>query len=115
VRTATVACAAGNCDVPQVPRHQASLWARYDFTKRIGVGLGGYHQSRSFASISNQVVLPSYTRLDAAAFFRIADNVEAQLNVENLLNERYFLTAHNDNNITPGAPTSVRATLRLGF
>jgi catecholate siderophore receptor len=25
--------------------HQASLWTRYDFTKRIGLGLGVYHQS----------------------------------------------------------------------
>jgi catecholate siderophore receptor len=43
------------------------------------------------------------------------DGVEAQVNVENLFNETYFLTAHNDNNITPGAPTSVRGTIRLSF
>jgi catecholate siderophore receptor len=41
--------------------------------------------------------------------------VQAQLNVENLLGERYFPTAHNDNNITPGAPTTVRGTLRFNF
>jgi catecholate siderophore receptor len=115
VRTATAACATGDCEIPQVPKHQASLWTRYDFSPRIGAGVGVYHQSKSFASISNQVVLPSYTRVDAAAFFRIAEGVEAQVNVENLFNERYFPTAHNDNNITPGAPTSVRGTIRLSF
>jgi catecholate siderophore receptor len=115
IRSATTACVSGGCDVAQVPKHQASLWTRYDVSKRLGLGLGAYHQSRSFASITNSVVLPSYTRLDAALFFRITPQVQAQLNVENLLGERYFPTAHNDNNITPGAPTTVRGTLRFSF
>ncbi|MDP8912438.1 MAG: TonB-dependent receptor, partial [Pseudomonadota bacterium] len=63
----------------------------------------------------NAVLLPSYTRVDAAAFFRIAEGIEAQVNVENLFNELYFPTAHTDNNITPGAPTTARATLRFTF
>ena len=115
VRTATAACASGNCDIAQVPRHQASLWTRYDVTKRLGLGLGAYHQSKSFASISNTVVLPAYTRIDAAAFLDVTSQIRAQLNVENLFGENYFPTAHNDNNITPGAPTTVKATLRFGF
>jgi catecholate siderophore receptor len=115
VRTATAACASGACDVAQVPRHQATLWTRYDVTKQLGLGLGVYHQSRSFASITNAVVLPAYTRVDAALFYDLAPQIRAQLNVENLLGERYFPTAHNDNNITPGAPTNVKATLRFGF
>ena len=115
VRSATAACITGNCDIAQVPRHQATLWTRYDVTNRLGFGLGAYHQSKSFASISNTVVLPSYTRIDAAAFFDLTPRVRAQLNVENLFGETYFPTAHNDNNITPGAPTTVKATLRFGF
>jgi len=114
IRRGTSAAPAGR-EVPQVPRHQANLWTRYDFTPRLGLGAGLYHQSESFASISNAVALPAFTRVDAAAFFRLARGIEAQLNVENVLNERYFPTAHNDNNITPGAPTSVRGTLRFSF
>ena len=114
IRRGTSAAPAGR-EVPQVPRHQANLWTRYDFTPRIGLGAGLYHQSRSFASISNAVRLPAFTRVDAAAFFRLARGIEAQVNVENVLGERYFPTAHNDNNITPGAPTSVRGTLRFSF
>jgi catecholate siderophore receptor len=114
IRSTTAAAPAGR-EVPQVPRHQASLWTRYDFTPRIGAGLGVYHQSSSFASITNAVALPSYTRVDAAAFFTIADGIQAQVNVENVFNERYFPTAHNDNNITPGAPTTVRGTVRVSF
>ena len=103
------------CEVPLVPRHTASAWTRYDFSGAFGVGLGVRHQSESFASISNAVVLPAYTRFDAGLFFRPAPQVQAQLNFENLLGEDYFSTAHNDNNISTGAPRSVRLTVRFGF
>jgi len=114
IRRTTSAAPAGR-DVAQVPKHQVSLWTRYDFTPRLGAGIGLHHQSESFASISNAVLLPSYTRVDAAVFFRIAEGIEAQLNVENLFDESYFPTAHNDNNITTGAPITARGTIRLRF
>ena len=100
---------------PLVPKLQASLWSRYDFTSRIGAGLGISHQSKRFASISNAVLLPAYTRVDAAGFFDLTDTIELQLNVENLLGKEYYATAHNDNNITPGSPRTARATLRFNF
>ena len=114
IRRTTAAAPAGR-DVPQVPRHQAFLWTRYDLGPGLGIGLGVTHQSRSFASIGNLVVLPSHTRVDAGLFVRIAEGVEAQLNVENLLGETYFPTAHNDNNISTGAPRNARATVRFRF
>ncbi|HZF43543.1 MAG TPA: TonB-dependent siderophore receptor [Sphingomonadaceae bacterium] len=114
IRKAASGAPAGR-DVPLVPRHQASLWTRYDAGDRLGLGLGVYHQSRVFASISNAVTLPRYTRVDGALFFRVGKGVEAQVNVENLLGEDYFPTAHNDNNITTGAPRNVRGTLRFQF
>ena len=110
----TSAAPAGR-DVPLVPRHQFSLWNRYDFTDQIGLGLGVIAASKSFASLSNAVTLPGYARVDAAAYYRLARGVEAQVNVENLLGEDYFLTAHNDNNIAPGAPRTVRGTVRFRF
>jgi catecholate siderophore receptor len=114
IRRATSAAPAGRA-IPLVPRHQASLWTRYNLTPGIGAGLGVYHQSKSFASISNAVTLPAYTRVDAAVFLKLADGIDAPVNVENILGEDYFATAHNDNNITPGAPTTARATLRFHF
>ena len=100
---------------PLVPKLQASLWSRYDFTSRLGAGIGLYHQSKSFTSISNAVVLPAYTRIDAAGYFDLTEAIALQLNVENLFGADYYSTAHNDNNITPGAPRTARATLRFGF
>jgi outer membrane receptor for ferric coprogen and ferric-rhodotorulic acid len=67
-----------------VPRHQFAAWTRYDLTDRLGVGLGVTHQSESFASISNAVELPAFTRVDLGVFVKLTDRIEAQVNVENL-------------------------------
>ena len=73
------------------------------------------HQDDRFASISNAVTLPSFTRVDAALFFDLTDTLSAQINAENIFDEEYYSTAHNDNNITPGAPRMFRATLTARF
>ena len=115
VTKSTTACPTGDCKLPLVPRHSFSLWTRYDFTKQLGAGLGVIARSKSFASIGNQVKLPGYARVDGALFYEIAEGIEAQVNVENIFGADYFPTAHNDNNIAPGAPRNVKATVRFGF
>jgi catecholate siderophore receptor len=113
--TQTTTAAPDGRTLAQVPRHQFSLWNRYDFADSFGAGLGIYHQSKSFATISNATALPAYTRVDAALFARLSDQVTAQMNIENIGNIKYFPTAHNDNNITIGAPRNVRFTLGVRF
>mgnify|MGYP003520376739 CR=1 FL=1 len=53
--------------------------------------------------------------VDAAIFYQITKDIEAQVNVENIFGADYFPTAHSDNNIAPGAPTNVKAAIRFGF
>lgn len=111
---------AGNDSVRlgQVPRHQASLWNRYDFSDQFAAGLGIIHQSSQFAAIravSNTTKLPAFTRLDAALYYDLSDALQLQLNVENLLNTDYFSDAHNNNNISTGAPVNARVTIRAKF
>jgi len=113
VTEATTACPSGECEVPLVSRHTVSLWNRYEVTDALGLGLGLIARSRSFTTINNQVKLPGYTRVDGAAFYKITTEVEAQLNVENIFGADYFPTANADNNIAPGAPTTVRGTIRV--
>lgn len=113
--TRTTSAAVEGQKVPLVPRHQLSLWNRYDLTKQLGVGVGLVARSRTYATISNSVLLPGYARVDTAAYYRLTPEIQAQVNVENLLGADYFSTAHNDNNIAPGAPRTVRATLRFGL
>ncbi|MCO4090960.1 MAG: TonB-dependent siderophore receptor [Sphingorhabdus sp.] len=102
----------------QVPRHQASLWNRYDFNDRFAAGLGIIHQSSQFAAIRtapNTTKLPAFTRVDAAFYYDLSDALQLQLNVENLFDTDYYSDAHNNNNISTGAPINGRFTIRAKF
>jgi catecholate siderophore receptor len=48
-------------------------------------------------------------------FFTLNDHLRAQVNVENLFDEEYFITSHSNNNISPGSPRAVRASMTAGF
>lgn len=102
----------------QVPKHQASLWNRYDFNDQFAAGLGIIHQSSQFAAIrttANTTKLPAFSRVDAAFYYDLSDALQLQLNVENLLNTEYYSDAHNNNNISTGAPVNGRFTIRAKF
>jgi catecholate siderophore receptor len=111
---ATTSARAG-ATVPLVPRMTLSLWNRYQFAPRLGGGLGVIHQARSYAAIDNTVTLPAFTRVDAAAYIGLVRDVRLQVNVENLLDERYYPTSQGNNNIMPGAPRSLRVGVNTGF
>lgn len=98
-----------------VPEHSFSFWSTYQLAQRWRVGAGVIHQGDRFATVSNAVTLPDFTRVDAAVYYSLSDSIDVQVNVENLTNALYFATAHNDNNITPGAPRNVRAALSARF
>jgi len=99
----------------QVPDHHIAAWTRYDLTPRIGIGAGVVHSSKQYASLSNDVVLPSYTRVDLAGYFDVTPSLALQVNVENLFDEDYFASAHGDNNIQPARPLNARIGARLRF
>lgn len=97
------------------PDITASLWNKVEVTPRVSVGLGVVHQAEMFASISNAVTLPGFTRVDGAIFLRVGEDYRLQLNVENLGDISWSPTSHGDNNIQPGAPRTVRVTISRGF
>lgn len=105
---------AGN-RLAQLPRHTVSLWNRYDFNSRWGAGVGVIHRDEFFASTDQAVTVPGFTRVDAAVFCRLSDRVRAQVNLENVFDREYFVSAHNNNNITPGSPRALRVSLTTTF
>jgi catecholate siderophore receptor len=107
--------ALGGTRLAQLPKHVASLWNRYDFMPAWGVGLGVVHQTEMFAAADNTVTLPEFTRVDAAVFYAPNERLRMQLNLENLLDEKYYPNAHNNNNITPGSPMAVRVGVIANF
>jgi catecholate siderophore receptor len=98
-----------------VPHTVASVWNRFDVTRHLGVGLGVVRQSDMYAAVDNRVTLGGFTRADAAAFLTLHTRTRVQVNVENIFDAKYFVTADNDNNITPGSPRALRVSLVTSF
>ncbi|WP_370235347.1 MULTISPECIES: TonB-dependent receptor [Henriciella] len=99
----------------ELPENMASLWNTYKVTDRFGLGLGVTWQDDSFIDNGNTAVLPSYARVDAAAFYDVSDTLRVQLNVENLADELYFPNAHSNHQVTVGAPLNAKLTVRGRF
>jgi len=114
ITSATTAALAG-ATVPLVPRHTFTLWNKYQLISRLGLGLGVAHRSEGFAAIDNKVTLPGYTKVDAAAYFRLAEKWKLQAHFDNVWNVKYYLNADGNNNISPGAPRSIKLSLVAVF
>jgi catecholate siderophore receptor len=110
----TTAAGRIGASVPLVPHSTVSLWNRVNARPDLGVGLGVVHQTRMFAAIDNTVQLPGFTRVDGALFLPVVRGLRLQMNIENLLNTRYFATSHGNNNIMPGATRTVRLSVGIG-
>jgi catecholate siderophore receptor len=73
------------------------------------------HRSNMYAALDNTVLLPGFTRMDAAMFVRLNRTLRVQANIENIANVDYIASANNNNNITPGAPRIYRLTVIANF
>lgn len=114
ITSATATALAGK-QVGQVPHNTFSLWNKYQFTSRFAAGLGIVNRSDMFATVDNTVVLPGYTKADAAFFYSFNERWRLQANVENLFNKKYYLNADSNTNISPGVPRAVRVGLIARF
>ncbi|MBO0991205.1 TonB-dependent siderophore receptor [Delftia sp. SD018] len=109
--------------VGQVPKHTFALWNRYEITQSWAAALGVIRRTKMFAAneqiatggVSPNVVLPGYTRFDAAVFYKIDAKTSLQLNVENLFDKKYYINANSNTNITPGSPRALRVSLNKSF
>lgn len=101
--------------VRELPEHTFNIWGNYQVTDRFGFGVGLTYQDESFADNGNNVTLPDFVRIDAAAYYDLNDSVRLQVNIENLTDTEYFPNSHTANNITVGAPLNARFTITGRF
>lgn len=113
--TSATATARKGAKVAQVPRQTISLWNNVQFHPMVAAGLGVVHRTSMFATIDNTVTLPGYTELDGAMYVSLTQSLRLQVNVENLLNIRYYANADSNTNISPGSPRAVRAGMVARF
>lgn len=92
----------------ELPENMFSIWNNVQATDKFGLGFGLTYQDESFINNSNTAILPSYVRLDAAAYYDVSDKLRFQVNVENLTDTLYFPNSHSTHQVTVGAPISAR-------
>ena len=105
----------------ELPENSASVWAGYQVTDQLGLGMGLTYQDesfisdRDFAKVGAHPTLPAYTRLDAAAYYDVSDTLRLQINVENLTDTLYFPSAHSTHQATVGRPLNARFSVSGRF
>ena len=99
----------------ELPENMFSIWNTYQLTEQFGLGLGLIYQDESFIAENNDKKLPSYVRVDAAAYYYVSENLRLQLNIENLADELYFPNAHSDHQATVGESINARFAISGRF
>lgn len=97
------------------PKNLFNAWVNYEVqngaVKGLSLGAGANYMDETFTTSSNSYALPAYTIVDAALGYRVG-RIGLRLNVNNLLNEKYFANAIFDNQFSPGATRNFLVTVR---
>lgn len=96
----------------ELPQNTFSLWSTYQVTPQLGIGLGASYQDDSFVNNSNSATLPSYTRVDAAVYYNVSDDLVVQLNIDNVADEVYYPNAHSTHQVTVGEEINARLSIQ---
>ncbi len=98
------------------PRNSGNLWITHAFAQRWQLGGGLNLVGARQANPGNTVTLPGYVTADLMAQYRTGP-VSLQLNLTNLFDTRYIVSAHgtSPNLNLPGAPRGANLTLRYQF
>ena len=100
----------------EIPESTFSLWAAYQVSPKLGWAFGVMHQGESaIKDNAPDLLLPSYTRIDAAVYYAISDDFKLQLNAENLADELYFPHSHSTHQVTVGEGRNFTLSLSRSF
>ncbi|WP_420934206.1 TonB-dependent receptor [Alteromonas sp. A081] len=107
---------ASGVELRELPENTMSVWTTYQVSDVLGFGIGATYQDESFVvTDTDSPVLPSYTRVDASAYYELHNGMRLQLNVENLTDTLYFPNAHSRHQATVGAPINARLSVIGSF
>ena len=99
--------------MPNVPKNSATLWTTYQVLPQLQLGAGAVAMDKVYGDLANTKYVPGYVRYDAMARYNVNKNVDLQLNVNNLTDERYFTKAYASHYATEAEGRS--AVLSLNF
>ena len=99
--------------MPNVAKNSATLWTTYQVLPQLNLGVGTIAMDKVYGDLANTKYVPGYVRYDAMARYNVNKNVDLQLNVNNLSDERYFTKAYASHDATEAEGRS--AVLSVNF
>ncbi len=99
--------------VQNVAKNSATLWTTYQILPQLQIGAGTAAMDKVYGNAANTKYVPGYVRYDAMARYNVNKNVDLQLNVNNLSDERYFTKAYASHYATEAEGRS--AVLSVNF
>ena len=105
-------------ELKQFPRHSGSAFVVHEMPLEDGMllGLGG-----GFTHIGERTgdtgvpVLPAYTTAKLTGYWRISKTMRLSLDVDNVFDKTYYVSAYNNTWVTPGNPRTVTLGLQAKF
>lgn len=103
------------------PYNSGNLWTRYNFArgsflKDLGVGLGLQYNGDRIPWFNRSFKVPAYTLLDMAVYYTPSgSNMQLSFQVNNLLDETYWIGAQNYLRLFPGAPRNLLFHVSYSF
>ena len=117
IKDSVIKTSVGN-QKPNAPKHSGSLWTKYVLNngmfKGLGIGVGGNFVSARNVSLSDKQTLPGYGILNAALYYKV-DKFQVQFNLNNVLDETYWVGGYDYLRLFPGAPRNWLATVAYTF
>lgn len=103
-----------------IPKHSGSLSTNYEWSldnaEKIGVGATAiYVGQRSGHYVDNGFNLPEYTLVHLNAYYAPTEQFRYQFNLNNLLDETYYIASYSDMWIQPGDPLNASLALQWTF
>jgi catecholate siderophore receptor len=100
---------------PTTPKHSATLWTSYAFTKDFTAGFGMSTMSKVYANVNNNKWVPGYARFDAMASYAVNKDISLQLNLQNLGDKLYFdkVSSPHYAGVAPGRSATLSANVKF--
>jgi iron complex outermembrane recepter protein len=105
-------------ELPNAPRHKASVWVRYRFNEGTLDGLmlagGVVRVSDRFIACDNIFIAPAYTRLEASGSYELTSGPKLSVVLQNATNLRY-VTSGSGGAFYAGAPRRAAVQITSAF
>lgn len=98
-----------------VPRRTANLWLSKGFGQQVEAGVGARYVDERYADTANTQSAPGYTVVDANIAWRVLPDVRLGLQVNNVFDREYVVSAFSGEQWLMGMPRAWFATVDYRF